>query len=154
MFHSQNLKRVALSTFFLNYFYLCEDNPMIFFGEPVIKLSYYQIELFGYARHFKYLMSDLKTKPPDEYYEDPDKLIEYIEAGKSAQKMLEKGKSLDKEHTASSVIGATKDDLKRMGLTTTTNEDVGSTDLSKEAAKKKGSLSMDDLIKIHEKGRL
>ena len=154
LFHSENLKRIALSTFFLNYFYLCEDNPMIFFGEPVVKLSYYQVELFGYARHFKHLMSELKSKPPDEYYDDPDKLIEYVEAGKSAQKMLERGKNKDREHTATSVIGATKEDLRRMCLNKADNDEVGSTSLSKEASKKEGSLSMDDLIKIHEKGKL
>ena len=79
---------------------------------------------------------------------------EYVEAGKSAQKMLERGKNKDREHTATSVIGATKEDLRRMGLNKADNDEVGSTSLSKEASKKKGSLSMDDLIKIHEKGKL
>jgi hypothetical protein len=153
-FNAKNLKRVALSTFFLNYFYLCDDNPQIFFGKPVIDLTYHQVELFGYARHFKHLLSDMKATPPSEYYDDPDKLIEFVEAGKNAEKMLEKADQNSKEHGAMSVVGATKEDLERMGLTPGSSEELSGTSLSKEAAKKKGSLDMEDIIKIHEKGHL
>ena len=149
-FNSINLKRVALSPFFLNYFYLCDDNPQIFYGNPVVKLSYHQVELFGYARHFKHLMSELKSKPPEDYYDDPDKLIEYVEAGKNAEKMLEKSEKNSKGHGAMSVVGATKEDIRRMGLTAESNEEVSGISLSKEAAKKQGSLSMEDMIKLHE----
>ena len=31
-FSEYNMKRVALSSFFLNNYYLCKDNPFIFFG--------------------------------------------------------------------------------------------------------------------------
>ena len=151
--NSLNLKRVALSTFFLNYFYLCDDNPQIFFGQPVVNLTYHQVELFGYARHFKHAMTELKSKPPEEYYDDPDKLMEYVDAGKNAEKMIEKTQSQQKEHSAMSVVGATKEDLERMGLSAG-NHDIGAVDLSQAASKKDGSLDMDDLIKIHEKGHL
>ena len=99
---------------------------MTFFGKPVIGLTYYQVELFGYAKHFKHLISELKSKPPEEYYDDPDKLIDFVEAGKNAE---------------------------RMGLTPSNNE-IGNTNLSKIASQKEGSLSMNDMIKIHEKGHL
>ena len=154
-FNATNLKRVALSTFFLNYFYLCDDNPQIFFGKPVIDLTYHQVELFGYARHFKHMLSEMKAQPPSDYYDDPDKLIEFIEAGKNAQKMIENAEKNEKSHGAMSVVGAPPEDLRRMGLTPGGGyEDVSGTSLSKEAAKKDGSLDMEDLMKIHEKGRL
>ena len=154
-FNPTNLKRVSLSTFFLNYFYLCDDNPQIFFGKPVIDLTYHQVELFGYARHFKHMLSEMKATPPSEYYDDPDKLIEFVEAGKNAEKMIEKAEKNDKTHGAMSVVGATKEDLRRMGLTPGGGyEEVSGTSLSKEAAKKDGSLDMEDLMKIHEKGHL
>ena len=153
-FNATNLKRVALSTFFLNYFYLCDDNPQIFFGKAVVDLTYHQVELFGYARHFKHMMSDMKAQPPSEYYDDPDKLIEFVEAGKNAEKMLEKAEKNAKEHGAMSIVGATKEDLRRMGLAAGSSEEVSSTSLSKEASKKEGSLDMEDIIKIHEKGHL
>ena len=152
-FNSLNIKRVALSTFFLNYFYLCDDNPQVFFGVPVVDLTYHQVELFGYARHFKHMMTELKSKPPEEYYDDPDKLIEYVEAGKNADKMIEKSKKNEKEHSAMSVVGATKQDLERMGLSAG-NHEIGDVNLSKVAAQKEGSLDMEDMIKIHEKGHL
>jgi hypothetical protein len=152
-YNSLNLKRVALSTFFLNYFYLCDDNPQIFFGKPVMNLTYHQVELFGYARHFKHMMSEAKSKPPDEYYDDPDKLIEYVETGKNAESMIEKAKSGSRENAATSIVGATKQDLERMGLSAG-NHDVGDVNLSKVASQKEGSLDMEDLIKIHEKGSL
>ena len=103
---------------------------MTFFGKPVIGLTYYQVELFGYAKHFKHLMSELKSKPPEEYYDDPDKLIDFVEAGKNAEKMLEKSSKNAKEHEAMSVVGATAQDLERMGLTPSNNE-IGNTNLSK-----------------------
>lgn len=149
-FNASNLKRVSLSPFFLNYFYLCDDNPQIFYGLPVVKLSYHQVELFGYARHFKHLMSELKAKPPEEFYDDPDKLIEFVEAGKNAEKMLEKAEKNAKDHGAMSVVGATKEDLRRMGLTQQSNDEVSGVSLSKEASKKQGSLTMEDMIKLHE----
>ena len=42
----ENIKRIALSGFFLNSFYLCDDNPQIYYGKPVIELTYNQGELF------------------------------------------------------------------------------------------------------------
>ena len=122
---------------------------MTFYGKPVITLTYHQVELFGYARHFKGLLSDMKTSPPSEYYDDPDKLVEFIEAGKNAEKILEKTEKNVKEHSALSIVGATEEDIRRMGLQS--SKEIGSVNLSKEASKKDGNLSMEDLIKIHEK---
>ena len=45
-----NIKRIALSGFFLNSFYLCEDNPYTYYGKPVVDLTYNQGELFSYGR--------------------------------------------------------------------------------------------------------
>ncbi len=53
-----------------------------------------------------------------------------------------------------SVVGATQEDLRRMGLSAGASEEVAATSLAKEASKKDGSLDMEDLIKIHEKGHL
>ena len=44
-----NLKRLAVSGFYLNSFYLCKDNPFIFYGKPVTALTYPQIELFSFG---------------------------------------------------------------------------------------------------------
>lgn len=154
-FNSTNLKRIALSTFFLNYFYLCEDNPFTFFGKPVIDLSYHQVELFGHARHFKHALSNMKGNPPDELYDAPEKLEEWINSGKNADKMMEKAKAKNKEHGASSIVGATTEDLKRLGYTFENNTEVSKTKLSESANNSgKDRLSFEDLIKIHEGKKL
>ena len=67
--------------------------------------------------------------------------------------MIEKSKKNEKEHSAMSVVGATKQDLERMGLSAG-NHEIGDVNLSKVAAQKEGSLDMEDMIKIHEKGHL
>jgi hypothetical protein len=150
-FNSLNLKRIALSTFFLNYFYLCDDNPQIFYGKPVVELSYHQVELFGYARHFKNALQEMKGKPPEEYYDNPEKLEEWINSGKNADKIMEKAKQQDKEHGASSIVGATKEDLKRLGYTHDSDPEISKTSLSKQANQStKQRLGFEDIIKIHE----
>ena len=138
-----NIKRIALSGFFLNNFYLCKDNPKIYFGKPVVELTYNQSELFSYGRYFKHILSDMKNKPSPEIMDDPDKLIEMYNIGQNSSKMKQSAEDSD----ASTVVGATKEDLERMGMSSP-SEDKG-VSLSKEASKKGGKLSMDDLIKLH-----
>ena len=149
IFHNEwNLKRVALSPFFLNYFYLCDDNPFTFFGKPVVDLTYLQTELFGYARYFKNLLSNCKNEPDKELYENPEKLIEYLEGQKMAEKLLDKMDSSGKENQASTVVGATKEDLKLAGIKSSDNM-KGKKTLSEAVAEKGKSLSMEDMIKLH-----
>ena len=138
-----NIKRIALSGFFLNNFYLCKDNPKIYYGKPVVKLTYNQSELFSYGRYFKHILSEMKNKPSEETMDDPDKLIELYNIGQNSQKMKQSAENSD----ASTVVGATKEDLERMGISSP-SEDKGIS-LSQEASKKGGKLSMDDLIKLH-----
>ena len=141
--NEENIKRIALSGFFLNNFYLCKDNPKIYYGKPVVKLTYNQSELFSYGRYFKHILSEMKNKPSPEVMDDPDKLIELYNIGQNSQKMKQSAEDSD----ASTVVGATKEDLERMGMSSP-SEDKG-VSLSKEASKKGGKLSMDDLIKLH-----
>ncbi len=77
-FIEKNLKKIALSSFYLNLFNISEDNPYYFYGKPIIYLTFYQIEIFGYARYFKSIISNAKNKPSDDLYEDPDKLIDWV----------------------------------------------------------------------------
>ena len=123
---------------------------MTFYGKATVDLSYHQVELFGYARHYKNALQEMKGNPPEEYYDDPDKLEEWVSAGKNADKMMEKN-GQDREHGASSIVGATKEDLKRLGYTQDDNTEISRTDLSEKAHKSKNDrLSFEDLMKIHE----
>ena len=140
---SKIIKKVALSGFFTNIFYMCDNNPYYFYGKPIINLTYFQSELFSYGMYFKHLMTDSKVQPPEEIMNDPDALQEWYETGKNAEELLEKLQDKD----AVSIVGATKDDLKRLGLDS--DKDPNLTSLSKEAAKRGGTLTMEDFIEIH-----
>jgi hypothetical protein len=142
----KNLKKIALSSYYLSLFNLSDDNPYYMYGKPIVYLTFYQIEIFGYARYFKNALSEAKHKPPDEYYEDPDKLIEWLESSKNVEEMLNKNESSQKKTEgaiATSIVGAKKEDLAKIG------KDENSVSLHKEAERKGGTLSMDDLMKMH-----
>ena len=147
-FYEKNLKRVALSPFFLNHFYLAEDDAFQFFGKPIIQLTFFQAELFGYGKYFKSLMSNSKNKAPEDIMHDPDQVIEWYESSRNAQEAIEKTGSTDRAG-GSSLVGASKEELQRLGAT---NEQEGAINLAKEAAKKGGELNMEDLMKLHGTG--
>tara|TARA_X000001382_G_scaffold53235_1_gene36292 strand:- start:146 stop:1141 length:996 start_codon:yes stop_codon:yes gene_type:complete len=144
-FESPNLKKISLSGFFTNLFYLCENNAYTFFGKPLVELTFYQVELFGYARYYKSLMESSESKVPDEVRQDPEKIVEWFESSKSAREVMDKSQTAGKEGSATSLVGATKQDLKRLGLDNP-NETIS---LAKKAAEKGGSLTMQDMMKIH-----
>lgn len=144
-FGSENLKKISLSPFFTSLFYLCTDNAHVFFGKPLVELTFYQIELFGYGRYYKSLMENSETQVPDDVKEDPEKLVEWFDSTKSARETLEKSKNAGQDGSATSLVGATPEDLKRLGLDNP-NETIS---LAKKAAEKGGRLNMEDMMKLH-----
>ena len=144
-FRSENLKKISLSGFFTNIFYLCENNAHVFFGKPLIELTFYQIELFGYARYYKSLIENSEAQIPHDVKEDPEKIVEWFDSTKSAREALEKSKNAGAAGSATSLVGATKQDLKRLGLDNP-NETIN---LAKKAAEKGGKLNMEDMMKLH-----
>ena len=144
-FAEKNMKRLALSNFFLNNFHLCKDNPMIFFGKPVVDLTYHQADLFAYGRYYKHMLSDMKHPPSAEVMQDPDRLLELYEIEK---KQEENNDGKDTTGVASTVVGATKEDMEALGMTKDPL-DSSTVDLNEEIRKKGGTLSMEDMIKLH-----
>jgi hypothetical protein len=145
--HINSLKKISLMPFFCNYFYLCDDNPMTFYGKPVVALSFYQAELFAYGRYFKNLVQESKGSPPDEIKNDPEKLVEFYEMRKTADEVMEKLEQQSGEKTgASSLVGATAEDLEAIGYKKGTGKTV---DLAELAEAKGGTLSMDDFMDLH-----
>tara|TARA_Y100000593_G_scaffold749_1_gene1405 strand:+ start:8998 stop:10014 length:1017 start_codon:yes stop_codon:yes gene_type:complete len=143
-----DIKRIALCGFFVNFFYLCEDNPYIFFGVPVVKLTYYQSELFSYGRYFKHLASESKNKPPREIMDDPDRLAEFYEMSKKAEEFMDKNdkRAKDgKQNVASSLVGATAEDLELLGM----SPQEGDIDITDFAKSKGGVVEFDDIMKLH-----
>ena len=144
-FNSKALKLISVSGFYTNLFYLCENNAYVFYGKPLVNLTFYQIELFGYGRYYKSMMENSDNKPPEETAKNPEKVVEWFESTKSAKETLDKSAASGKEGSAVSLVGASKQDLKRLGLDNP-NETIN---LAKKAAEKGGRLSMDDLMKLH-----
>ena len=143
--HEKNLKKIALSSFFLNSFYLCDDNPYTFFGKPIINLTFMQTELFSYAKYFKGILSNSSTKVPDNVINDPEALVDWYEGSKNAAELMRNTKNKNSEEAlGTSLVGASKEDIKKMGIKNTDN-----ISLTEEAKKKGGSLSFQDLIKLH-----
>tara|TARA_B100000959_G_scaffold280173_1_gene341547 strand:- start:508 stop:1542 length:1035 start_codon:yes stop_codon:yes gene_type:complete len=141
----ENLKKTALMPFFCNYYYLCDDNPQVFYGKPVVGLTFFQAELFAYGRYFKNLAQDSKASPPDEIRNDPDKLVEFYEMRKVADETMDKiDQKVGDKGGATSLVGATKEDLEAIGY-----KGGDTVSLSELAKKKGGSLSMDDFMEIH-----
>lgn len=143
-FKERNMKRVAISGFYLNNYYLCKDNPFIYYGKPLAELTYHQTDLFSYGRYFKHLLQEMKNDPPSDVMEDPDKLLEWYNIQKNREEM-DGGKERTGE--ASTIVGATKEDLEALGMSSKPEE--GIVDLNEELKKKGGNMSMEDMIKLH-----
>lgn len=153
------IKRIAISPFFLNVYYLCEDNPFSFYGKPVVELTFQQVGLFSQGRTFKSHLTNAKHQPPDELFDDPDEMMNWFEQSKSADEALEKLDASTKGSSdtgkeavggASSLVGASQEDLKKLGLG---ENQVGTVSLSAEAAKKGGNLDMQDMMRLHGIGK-
>ncbi len=144
-FNSNTLKLVSVSGFYSNLFHLCNDSAYIFYGKPLVELTFYQIELFGYGKYHKTLIENSEHKPPEEITQNPQKLVEWFESGKNIKEVLDKSENAGKEGTATSLVGASKQDLKRLGLDNP-NETIN---LAKKAAENGGNLNMEDMMKLH-----
>ena len=137
-FSETRIQRLVLDDFFSYYMPYCED-PIHFYGKPIINLTYNQLRLILYARYFKNILST-NDKIPEDYRKDPDKLIDYVNANEKA-----KDKIKNKDNQAQSIVGATKEDYKYINMD---KGDKKGLSLAEEAKKKGGSLDMKDLIKL------
>ncbi len=143
-FNSKFIKQLAAMPFFINSFLISNDDPMIFFGKPITELTNYQIDLFSTGKFYKSVMSS-KGNPPEEAYEDPQKLVEWYDSAQAAEEI--KKQTEGKE--ASTIVGADKKEVQKM-----IDEDPFAVDFNKEVSKKmeekdSEALEMKDIMKIH-----
>ncbi len=140
-FKTPELQRVALSPFFLNFFYMSENNPHIFYGKPIVALSFYQLELFAHGMYFKNVLSEINPKPPDDVMNNPEKLIEYFNLNKNSREILDK--QSNNSNAGVGLVGATKEDYERLGISSS-----GPNLLEAAQKQKGGSLQLQDILKI------
>lgn len=108
---NKNIKKLAICSFFQNAFFLCDDNIFDFYGKPICYLTYYQVELANVAKYFKYILTSSDVTPPEDVLNNPEKLEDWHHSVKNVEKIINKH-----EGGATSIMGATADDLKRIGL--------------------------------------
>ena len=110
-FSDNILKKISVCPFFVNSFFICDNNPNLFFGKPVVELTNYQIDIFSYGRYYKFIMSECRP-PTQDLYDAPQKLVEYYEAARKAKEAKESKKGLgsgkQSEYMGSTLFGATK----------------------------------------------
>lgn len=141
MFKIENIKKIAVCGFFMNTFFLCEDNPNIFYGKPIINLTQYQCDLFALGRNYKYYLTKSGENPPNNV-KKLDDLVAWYENRQNIANL----KQQNQDKMGQSYIGATKEELKTIA-SNSTDEVV---DLSEEAKKSgNGDLSFEQILKIH-----
>ena len=138
-FTSQNIKKIAASTFFMNTLFLCKNDPTRFYGKPIVELTNYQTDLFSLGLSFKSILEKGQS-PSADLYNDLDRLVDWYESAAATTKLIDKNKGKD----GSTLMGATKQELSSM----TEGENV--VDLAAEAKKRGGTLSMKDFLEIHD----
>ncbi len=139
----ETIKNIAISSFFYSLFHMCGDNAYYFYGKPIIQLTTHQTELFNYGKYFKKIMSDYGEKIPKEMIDSPDDMIEFFEITKNveASGILKDGEG---EMGATSIVGATRDDMKMMGIDPSMIRNLGA-DIAKSG---KTMLNKEDLMKL------
>lgn len=137
--NEKSLKKISVSHFFTNYFYL-SSNPEDFYGVPIKLLTYYQVELYSYARYYKNLISNSQVQIPDEIMSEPEKLTDWFDKTKNLEKLESKTDS-----GTSMLVGATAADLKELGYDKSEGKDI-----VKEMMKTGGNLSYEEIIKLHQ----
>ena len=145
-----NIRRICVLGFFLNTFFICNDDPLIFYGKPVIDLTIHQVNLFSTGKYFKAMMTKSEAQPPET--DDIDELVEWYEASMTKEELAKKIEGKD----SSTIVGATTEDMKGV-------VQAGGVNLNKqvdEYREKTGktALDMDDMLKLHgyniENGRI
>jgi hypothetical protein len=146
---NKNIKKIAALPSLINAIFLFEDGVIDFFGKEVLKLTIYQSEVLSKLKNYKNILIKTNNFPSEDLYEDFDRLVVWYEsAGFSINNENKETKSSvkQKENSGGSYIGATKEELERLAK----NKGEVTVDLTKEAAKKGGELSFQDILKLHQ----
>lgn len=155
-FQDSEIAKLSTLPFFINSIFLSKNDPIVFFGKPVVELTIHQMELFSKGLFYKSILEQGKT-PPESFYEDLDKMVNWYEtqskakgSGGAVTTNPENNIKTSKDCAAGGVsyVGATKEELMSQG------EEGEYLDLTKEAEKMKkelGKQELDiyDMAKLH-----
>jgi hypothetical protein len=150
VFNNDNIRKIAACGFFQNLVYLNED-AYSFWGKATTQCTKYQIDLLLYGKMYKNMIKSYAEngKPvPDQILNDPDMFVDWAnnQSGESSSYKNRKQKS--GKNVVSSYVGATKEDLKNLGVKT---EKIKGKSLLDLAAEKGGILDKNDYLSLREK---
>lgn len=122
--HSQllnldSIKRVSACGFFQNLLFITESNPVYLWGKPAIDCSRHQIDVLIYGKIIKNLIKyRIESGDPlsDDIINSPEKLVEISEARDAGVQKQEPQSSMSSDSKVTAFVGATKEDLKKMGV--------------------------------------
>jgi len=137
-FKEYNLQKIALLDFFHPY-YLVLDQPIQFWGKPMVQLTDFQVRVTIYGKIFKNIFETTENIP-DEIRQNPDKLFEYTDRSKAKKDFEGKQKNKDKA-SGEAIFGATKEEMEEM-------KTAGAKSIN-EAMKGKKTMTMQELMKLH-----
>ena len=137
-FSEKNIQNLVLQDFYKIYYSFSETSTD-FFGIPVVRLNSFQLNLIIYTRIFKNIF-DSSDEIPDRIKNDPEALLDFANSSEARDEMKNK---MSGESSASTIVGATKEDLEELGLQPNTGKS-----LDQAVKNKGGSLSMKDLIEL------
>lgn len=130
----RNIKYLAINNIFNIYYnILGAKNIYKFFNKPIYECTFYQLNLLNYAKILNSIIEN-SEKMPDIVKKDPDKILDFMENQKRSKDIA--SRTADKQ--GASVVGATKKDMKDMGV----SDELAVSPF--ELAKKKGSLTIED----------
>lgn len=134
-----DIQKTILRPFFSLYLSFCE-NPKDFFGVSLVNLSVYQLKMCVFGRVFHSIFQNVEGIP-DDIRDDPERLLAFSESKSDSSKAK---KFIDDDSAASTVFGATTEDIKDLA-----NLD-GSTgvSLTDEIKKAGGKLDMAQMMKL------
>jgi hypothetical protein len=114
-YREEMLKKLAIQGFFQNYVSLCEKDISKFYGKPIVDLTNYQMNLFSLGVYYQNALKEYGGQATEEMLEDPDAFVEKVVQKQNVDKVLSKDGT--KGPSAQSVVGMTKEDRERVGIT-------------------------------------
>jgi len=141
----ETIKRIAISPFFTNIFYMSGDNAYYFYGKPIVNMTKHQSNLFLWGRHFKNLMGQYGDRLPKDIADNPDDILEWFEITQNVEKsgILKEDESAD--GGMMSLPGATKKDYEMIGIDPSRIVNMG----EKIAKSGKNMLTKEELFEMN-----
>jgi hypothetical protein len=151
VFNHNKIKKIAACGFFQNLVYLNED-AYGFWGKPTTECTKYQIDLLLYGKMYKNIVKNHAENGkavPDEVLNNPDKFVEWVD-NQSKDSGLKSRNKKNKEgsNLVSSAVGATQEDLDKLGVRV--EKLKGNKSLLELAEEKGGTLEKSDYFKARE----